>query len=59
MGRIVLSTGRIADLVVLFGDSFSGPPERILETKAERTMIGGNFEHRRWEIPEKNGRKSY
>ena len=35
-----ISVGKVADLVVLSGDIFSGPPERILEAKAERTMIG-------------------
>jgi predicted amidohydrolase YtcJ len=37
----------MADLVLSSEDSFSGPPERILEMKAERTMIGGKFEYRR------------
>lgn len=40
-GRIAV--GKVADLVVLSEDIFSGPLERILETKVEMTMVGGEI----------------
>jgi len=41
-----ITVGKLADLVVLSEDIFSGPPERILETKVEMTMVGGKIVYR-------------
>jgi len=41
-----IAMGKAADLVVLSEDIFSDPPERILETKVEMTMVGGEIVYR-------------
>ena len=46
LGRI--AAGYLADFVVLSQDLFGIPPERIVDTRVERTVIGGV---ERWSAP--------
>jgi len=38
-----LGVGKLADFVVLSGDPFAGPPELLLETAIEATVVGGRL----------------
>ncbi len=38
-----IAEGKLADLVILSQDIFRIPPEKILETRVEATLVGGRF----------------
>jgi predicted amidohydrolase YtcJ len=38
-----LEVGKLADVVVLTGDLFSTPPERIPELRVATTVVGGEL----------------
>lgn len=40
-----LESGKLADFVVLSRDPFAGPPEALLETQIEATVVGGRVVH--------------
>ena len=40
-----LGVGKLADFVLLSGDPFAGPPERLLEIAVEATVVGGELVH--------------
>jgi predicted amidohydrolase YtcJ len=44
--RGVLSVGRLGDFVALSHDVFDGPPEQLLETTVDLTVVGGRAVHR-------------
>jgi predicted amidohydrolase YtcJ len=44
--RGTIEPGKLADLVILSRDIFQGPPEVLLDTRVEGTIVGGAWVHR-------------
>jgi predicted amidohydrolase YtcJ len=44
--RGTIEPGKLADLVILSDDIFVGPPEVLLQTRVEGTIVGGQWAHR-------------
>jgi hypothetical protein len=46
-----LAVGQLADVAVLSRDIFGAPPEAILETRVDLTLLGGRVVHRTGDFP--------
>jgi predicted amidohydrolase YtcJ len=46
-----LAVGQLADVAVLSRDIFGAPPEAILETRVDLTLLGGRVVHRAGDFP--------
>jgi predicted amidohydrolase YtcJ len=43
-----IQAGKLADLTIFDRDIFAIPPDELLETKVDGTVVGGRFVHRTW-----------